>query len=310
MRLAIHPRANAVAYAREFATALTHPTILDRYMGSELAGPFTFGLSAFTLIYAATTILAIGRLVSDEHAPLWAAIDYFLWQLPQIVVTVVPMAILLGTLLALQRLSGDSEITALKAGGIGLLRTISPLLVVGFLVSLAALVLQEGVVPFANGQALWLRDEAIERAGAFGGGSPTVVTGLPNGGEQVTYFRGYDPATQELLHVTIVTYGAQSHAEAIIFSDRGSYDAPSWTFYDASVYRFNPDGTTQSSQEPVMHVDVGEKPNQIQELMNDNDRETMSRSQLRDVLASGQLSPREVRAYQTTYEEKLARPFA
>ncbi len=34
------------------------PTILDRYMIAELVGPFSFGLSAFTLIFAATQILA------------------------------------------------------------------------------------------------------------------------------------------------------------------------------------------------------------------------------------------------------------
>ena len=36
----------------------------------------------------------------------------------------------------------------------------------------------------------------------------------------------------------------------------------------------------------------------------------MSRSQIKAIIASGQLSPQELRAYQTTYEEKLARPFA
>ncbi len=76
------------------------PTILDRYMVAELVGPFSFGLSAFTLIFAATQILAISRLVSDRHAPLGVVIEYFLWQLPSIVVLVIPMAMLLGVLLA------------------------------------------------------------------------------------------------------------------------------------------------------------------------------------------------------------------
>jgi hypothetical protein len=115
---------------RDLVSSVAHPTILDRYMVSELSGPFAFGLSAFTLIFAATNILAISRLVSEEHAPLVAAVEYFLWQLPQIVVTIVPMAMLLGTLLAMQRLSGESEITALKAGGVGLIRAVAPLLIV------------------------------------------------------------------------------------------------------------------------------------------------------------------------------------
>ena len=295
---------------RAFASALVHPTILDRYMVAELIGPFAFGLAAFTLIFAATTILAIGRLISEEHAPFLAAVAYFLWQLPQIVVTVVPMAILLGTLLVMQRLSSESEVTALKAGGVGLMRMAAPLLVVGFFVSLVALVLQEGVVPFANDRASTIRDETIRHAGAFGTGSHTVSTQLPGGGEQVTYFRGFDAQTQALLYVTIVTYGTDHRPKAIIFSDRGRFEPPTWRFENARAYNFSGGGVTQMTEYPEATVDIGEKPSEIQQRAADNNRETMSRSQIREIIASGQLSPQEVRAYQSTYEEKLARPFA
>jgi lipopolysaccharide export system permease protein len=300
-----------LAYVRLVASAFVRPTILDRYMIAELVGPFNFGLSAFTLIFAATNILAISRLVSEENAPLVAAVEYFLWQMPQIVITVVPMAMLLGTLLALGRLSAESEITALKAGGIGLVRAVAPLLVVGFGISLLAFVLQESVVPFANDQAVYLREQAIKQVGAFGGGSHSVVSQLPGGGEQVTYFKGYAAATRELLFVTIVTYGTDNRPKAILYSERGHYVAPSWTFENALIYKFSPDGTIEeTSADPHAVIDVGEKPSEIQQRATDNDRESMSRSQIRRIIASGQLAPQELRAYETTYEGKLARPFA
>jgi lipopolysaccharide export system permease protein len=285
-------------------------TILDRYMVAELGGPFAFGLSAFTLIFAATNILAISRLVGEAHAPLGAAIEYFLWQLPQIVITVVPMAMLLGVLLALQRLSGESEITALKAGGVGLIRAVRPLLVVGFAVSLLALGLQEGVVPFANDRATYLREQVIKHVGPFGGGSHTVTTLIPGGGRQVTFFVGYEGATQTLLRVTVIKYDSSNHPQLVVFADRARYQAPNWTFTDAQEYRFNADGTTYYSLEPVQQVDIGEKPSQIQETVTNKNREEMSRSQIREVIDSGQLSPQEIRQFQTSYEEKLARPFA
>jgi lipopolysaccharide export system permease protein len=285
-------------------------TILDRYMVAELGGPFAFGLSAFTLIFAATNILAISRLVGEAHAPIGAAIEYFLWQLPQIVITVVPMAMLLGVLLALQRLSGESEITALKAGGVGLVRAVRPLLLVGLVVSVVALGLQEGVVPFANDQATYLREQVIKQVGPFGGGSHTVTTMVPAGGRQVTFFVGYEAATQTLLRVTVIKYDASNHAQLIVFADRARYEAPNWSFTDAQEYRFNPDGTTYYSLEPVQQVDIGEKPSQIQETVTNKNREEMSRSQIREVIDSGQLSPQEIRQFQTSYEEKLARPFA
>ncbi len=298
------------ANLRGFALALARPTILDRYVASELVGPFAFGLAAFTLSFAAINILAIGRLVSEEHAPLIAAVEYFLWQLPQVVVTVVPIAMLLGTLLALGRLSGESELIAMKAGGVGLVRSVASLLVIGVAVSIGAYFLQERVVPFANDQAVYLREETIKHIGAFGGGQHTVITQLPGGGKQVTYFGAFQPTTGQLLFVTIITYGADNRPRGIVFSDRGHYQTPAWTFENAATYRLAKDGSVDYQQLPHAEIDVGEKPSQIQQRAADNNRESMSRAQIRDIIDSKQLSASETRSYQTTYEEKLARPFA
>ena len=299
------------ANVRGFARALARPTILDRYVASELVGPFVFGLAAFTLSFAAINILAIGRLVSEEHAPLIAAVEYFLWQLPQVIVTVVPIAMLLGTLLALGRLSGESELIAMKAGGVGLVRAVAPLLVIGIAVSIGAYFLQERVVPFANDQAVYLREETIKHIGAFGGGQHTVITQLPGGGKQVTYFGAFQPTTGQLLFVTIITYGPDNRPRGIVFSDRGHYKTPSWTFDNATTYRFAKDGSVDEyAQLPHATIDVGQKPSQIQQRAADNNRESMSRVQIKEIIDSKQLSASETRSYQTTYEEKLARPFA
>jgi len=285
-------------------------TILDRYMVSELGGPFAFGLSAFTLIFAATQILAISRLVSDQHAPLWAAIEYFLWQLPAIVVLVIPMAMLLGTLLALGRLSGESEITAMKAGGISLVRIVAPLLATGVLVSILALFLQEGVVPFANDRATYLRQETIEHVGVFGSGNFAVVTKLPTGGRQLTTSTGYEAATQTLLNVALIQYDKRNRPALIVFADRAHYAQGQWTFAKATEYHFEADGTTWTQTAPEQQWDIGQKPSQIMQRAAGDNPENMSRAQIRELLAGGQLSPAELRTYETSYEEKLARPFA
>ncbi len=284
--------------------------ILDRYMISELGGPFSFGLSAFTLIFAATQILAISRLVSDRHAPLGAVIAYFLWQLPGIVVLVIPMAMLLGMLLALQRLAGESEITALKAGGISLTRTVAPLLGVGLAVSLLALFLQEGVVPYANDRANYLREETIEHIGLFGSGSQAVTTKLPNGGRQLTSFSNYEGSTQTLVNVTLIQYDLANRPVLIVFSQRANYEPPTWTFENATEYHFGADGTTWTQTAPSQRWDIGQKPSQIMQRAAGDNPENMSRSQIRQLIAGGQLSPAELRTYETSYHEKLARPFA
>ena len=279
-------------------------------MLTELGGPFVFGLSAFTLIFAATEILNIGKLVSNEHAPLWAALLVFLWSLPGDIVLVIPMALLLGTLLAVQRLSGESEMTAMKSAGISFARIVAPLLAVCLLMSFVTYFLQEGLVPYANGQLSEIEYDVIKHVSAFNR-DLTVSAPLPGGGRQVTIATAYDPNSLALLHVTLIQYDNHNDPRQIVFADRAEFTADKWTLENSSVYRFNPDGTTLAEPKvPRQEVELGENPTGLVKRMSNDDPENMSRTQIADVVRSGQLTQNERRKYVTVYQEKLARPFA
>lgn len=283
--------------------------ILDRYMISELAGPFAFGLSAFALIFAATQLLAISRLVAAEHAPVGAAVEYFLWQLPQIIITVVPMAMLLGTLLALQRLSGESEIVAMKAGGIGLMRATAPVLVAAVFVSFVALIAQEQLVPYANDKATYIRDQVIRHTSPIKEGNLTVTTSGPNGGRQVITAGGFEASTETMLDATVIQYDKNNQPELFVFAERANYDPPAWTFENVREYSFH--GTDIEYQTaPRQRLEIGLRPSQLIQRAANNSPENMSRKQVREVLESGQLDVSQTRAFQYAYAEKLARPFA
>jgi len=282
---------------------------LDRYLITELAGPSLFGLAAFALIFAATYILSISRLIADEHAPLWAAVAYFFWQLPQIVLVVIPMALLLGTLLTLQRLSGDSEIVAMKAGGISMERIVTPILVVGFVISLLTLLLQELLVPYAQERASMLLNDQIRHVG-IAVRDLSVTIGLPGGGRQVTAATGYDAATGILENVTVIDYDHLDVPQEIIVSRRARFLTSHWTFADARSYHLSPDGSTVVSFEPSLIVDIGEDPNQLLQRASRNNPDELSRSQLSGILRSPGLTEAQIRTYRSAYDAKLAQPFA
>ncbi|HEV2261705.1 MAG TPA: LptF/LptG family permease [Candidatus Rubrimentiphilum sp.] len=286
-------------------------TILDRYMLTELIGPFLFGLSAFTLIFAATQIIAIGRAVSEAHAPLWAAIEAFLWQLPSMVVLTIPMALLLGTLLTVQRLSGDSEVTAMKAGGISFLRIILPLLVAGFVMSLVTLVLQEAVVPYAQTQFTIIENTVINHTSPFASDT-TVNAPLPGGGHQLTFYNAYDRGSQALLQVTLVQYDRAGNPTQLIFADRAVFQADSWALDNATTYLL-PTGSNQTilvSHTPVLQVELGQKPADIAKRAAGNNPANMSRAEIAEIVSSGQLTRAELPKYVLAFQEKLAQPFA
>lgn len=285
-------------------------TTLDRYMLGELAGPFSFGLSAFTLIFAATQIIAIGRIVSETHAPLWAAIEVFIWQLPGIFVLAIPMALLLGTLLAIQRLSGESEITAMKAGGITFLRITAPLLIAGFVMSFVTLFLQERVVPFAREEANIIQNTIINRTSAFAS-SLNVSAPLPGGGSQMTFARACAQNCEALLGVTLVQYDRAGNPTRIVFADRAVFAEQAWTLDNARIYQFaaNGDGVTTSTT-PAMQVVLGENPTEIVKRAVNNNPDDMNRAQIAEIIRTGQLSASELKKYTMVYQQKLAMPFA
>ena len=285
-------------------------TILDRYLINELGGPALLGAAAFTLIFVATQILAIGKLVTQQHASLLIAIEYFLWEMPSYLLLVIPMAMLFGTLLSMGRLSGESEIAAMKAGGISLVRMFVPLAIVGLLVSLGSLAIQELVVPLANDRAAYLLQTEIQRFSPAAS-NLYVPTELPGGGRQVTIAGALEAQTQSLLNVTVLRYDAKQHLSEMIVSERARYENPTWTFQNATTFHFIGNDVSDTLVSPTLSVDIGERPNEVaKHNLQTNDPENLSRAEIKTALESPALSDQQRRNFTATYASKLARPFS
>jgi lipopolysaccharide export system permease protein len=230
--------------------------------------------------------------------------------MPSFLLDVIPMAMLFGTLLSMGRLSGDSEITALKAGGVSLARMFLPLAVVGLAVSLFALLMQEAIVPLANDRAAYLRESAIEHLSPAAS-NLEAVTDLPGGGKQVTIAGGLDASTQTLLNVTVLRYDAKQRLDEMIVSERARYEPPEWTFQNATTYQFAAGDVTGTLVSPTLAVDIGERPSEIAKRnLQANDPENLSRSEIKNALNNATLSDHQRKLFTATYASKLARPFS
>lgn len=281
--------------------------ILDHYMVKELGGPFLFGLAAFTLLFVAGQLLNIARLVSEEHASIWAAAKYFVYTLPATLVLTFPMSMLLAVLLAMSRLSGDSEVTAIRAGGVSLYRLAAPLVAVGLAASMVALLFQEYVVPSASTKANDILRREIESGSADILSNQLVSTTLSNGDVQVTYAQGFDTRTQELQGTTVETFRTGSLI-SLLFAPRARYHGDSWEFFDAAGYALVPT-CCKLSTFPVLDIDIGADPSQLLERR--KQPEDMSRGEIAGLLISVRTSDRARYArLLVTYHSKLARPFA
>ena len=91
---------------------------MDRWLLQEQLGPLLFGIAAFTAVSLSVgVVFELVRRVAESGLPLLAAVKVLLLRLPSFLVLSFPMATLMATLLAYSRLSGSSELTALRSVG-------------------------------------------------------------------------------------------------------------------------------------------------------------------------------------------------
>lgn len=123
--------------------------LVDKLVLRELFGPFVFGAAAFTSVFFAGTYLLKLTNWMMQGMPVATAIEALVLVMPSVVVYTLPMSTLLAVLLGVGRLSGDSEVVALFAGGISLRRIVVPVFLMGFLVAASAITLGEFISPIA-----------------------------------------------------------------------------------------------------------------------------------------------------------------
>ena len=101
--------------------------ILDRYLVREILPPFVIGLLVLTFALMMPPILRSGEALVAKGVA-WLTIGRVLWTLtPQALSITIPMALLLGVLVALGRLSADREFVALQACGVSVFRVLRPI---------------------------------------------------------------------------------------------------------------------------------------------------------------------------------------
>lgn len=123
---------------------------MDRMVLAEVVPWFVGSVFLFTsLFFAAGEMMRVAEYLGMGVAPSVVG-RMFLLTLPYIVGLTFPMAMLLAALLGFGRLSNDSEIVALVAGGASFQRIVVPLAAFALGVSLVGLWFADAVIPAAN----------------------------------------------------------------------------------------------------------------------------------------------------------------
>jgi lipopolysaccharide export system permease protein len=194
-------------------------SILSRYLLRQHVAPFVFALAALTSLMLLNQIAKrFGDLVG-KGLPWGVIIEVFALSIPFIVAMTLPMAVLVAVLYATSRLAADSEVTAMRAGGISLWRLLRPLLAAAALVTVVSFAFSDHILPRTNHRLRTLYSDISRKKPTF-----SLKEQVINEVQRSRLFlraASIDPAANYALRDVAIYDLADQDRKRVIYADSG-----------------------------------------------------------------------------------------
>src|SRR3984885_7847579 len=141
--------------------------IFTRYILREVISYALLGGVLFTFVLFMRDLGRILEFVVRASASLGEVARIFAYTLPNALTLTIPMAVLVGILLGLSRLASDSEITAMRASGMGALDFVRIVAIVSTVALILGLINSLFVAPRAAAGLLALEDSLKSSQASF-----------------------------------------------------------------------------------------------------------------------------------------------
>ena len=124
--------------------------ITDRYILRETLPMVFLSLLVFTFVLMIPPIMQVAQVLIAKGVDSWTIAQLMLTLIPQGLGVTIPMAVLIGLLMGLGRMSGDREMVALQACGVSVYRMLWPVVVLAVAAAVATCYTLVVALPDAN----------------------------------------------------------------------------------------------------------------------------------------------------------------
>lgn len=124
--------------------------LLDRYVIRNFLQAYLYCIAGFTSIWLIFDISDNISAFLDERVGLHVAFKYYITQIPEVLIVLLPVSLLLALLFSLGRMSRANEIVSILTAGVSLPRTLLPLIAIGLITVAATLALNFSMAPHAE----------------------------------------------------------------------------------------------------------------------------------------------------------------
>lgn len=291
----------------EFAKEKYNNTkILDRYILKQVIEMFLMGVFVFTtIIFASDTFITLIKQIAKFGIPFKVAFILILLNLPSVIVMTIPMGVLLATVMTLNKLSLSSEITVMRACGIGLNRIAKPIFIFAVIMSLSSFFINESVVPVMMSQSKTLALWALGQKNIPDGKENFVFKELTDDGIlKRLFYVGYCQK-KTLYNVTVLDNSKEGTIQ-VLQAREGKTSPDGWKFEKGAAYTITDNGqvlnTTLFDKSTVKFgLDLSDE-------MNKNVAKEYNFTGLLKFLSKSDITPEDRQVYTIELFDKIALP--
>lgn len=123
--------------------------ILYKHITIEFLKIFSMTIATLVVLFLMVEMVEKVDDLMEQSVPFTTSLTYFALQVPFIISQITPIATLMSVLLCLSILNKNNELSVVKAAGIDLIRAFTPLFLIGALISLTVLLINEWINPLS-----------------------------------------------------------------------------------------------------------------------------------------------------------------
>ncbi len=282
-------------------------TIINKYILSTFFRITSLSLTTFVGIYLLVDFFEkVDDFLEHDAAPV-LYFQYFACKTPLIISQVLPLTILMGVFLTLGGFTKSNELTAMRAGGIGLFRLITPLLLAALLLTGIHFAINEYVMPASITKANHILRTEVK-------GKPAALTKQDNlwfKDRYAIYHIGLVlPDTKQMLDVSVYKTDANHQITQRIEAAQISYKDGKWLAIKATVLMFDATTSHLISQKEVNNYQLSlhNKPSDFGSVTEKH--EELNFAQLRQLSQRLKQEGLDATRYIVNMHSRLAAPFA
>lgn len=235
--------------------------VLTRYFLTQFLTPFLLAIFGFSVIILIIQVFNDIHIILDNKPGFLLALKYFILLIPEFLIKVIPLAILFASLYSLSALSKNSELIAMKSGGVSIFYPALPLVLAGLIIFGFNIFLNEVVVPKTAKMVRHTKVVEIQKQA-----EPTAAQSRDNismigSGNQLYYVHRFDGQTATMNDVLILEFGPGNRQKSRLDAKSAKYEDGRWVFYSGYLRVFDDNGEEISAQPfDRLPLDLPEKP--------------------------------------------------